>query len=147
MAATRVPMVAASPEVDTFGLVLPRVNLPHSGWPLDGPALRVGGQRQHVGPADRGVRPAQRLGHRLGHRQHQRGGRRRVAPAYPGFDVEVEALNRDPSPVEHLTVPAIMAHLESVVERLDSPPILMGIRRGARSCSCCSIAGMARWAW
>ena len=28
-------MVAARPEVDTFGLVLPRVNLPHSGWPLD----------------------------------------------------------------------------------------------------------------
>src|SRR4051794_29416050 len=27
-------MVAASPEVEIDGLVLPRVNLPHSGWPL-----------------------------------------------------------------------------------------------------------------
>src|SRR6478672_11874793 len=35
VAATRVPIVAARPEVETFGLVLPRVNLPHSGWPLD----------------------------------------------------------------------------------------------------------------
>src|SRR5664279_4836239 len=35
VAATRVPMVAARPEVETVGLVLPRVNLPHSGWPLD----------------------------------------------------------------------------------------------------------------
>src|SRR6476620_7657304 len=35
VAATRVPMVAARPEVDTLGLVLPRVNLPHSGCPLD----------------------------------------------------------------------------------------------------------------
>ena len=36
-------------------------------------------------------------------------GYRVLAPAYPGFEVEVEALNRDPSPVERLTVPAIMA--------------------------------------
>src|SRR6476659_6792618 len=35
VAATSVPMVAASPEVDTFGFVLPRVNLPHSGCALE----------------------------------------------------------------------------------------------------------------
>ena len=35
VAATRVPMVAARPEVDTVGFVLPRVNFPHSGWPFD----------------------------------------------------------------------------------------------------------------
>src|SRR5262245_65713391 len=44
-------------------------------------------------------------------------GYRVLSPAYPGFEVEVEALNRDPSPVERLTVPAIMAHLEAVVGR------------------------------
>src|SRR5262245_30338273 len=33
-------------------------------------------------------------------------GYRVLAPAYPGFEVEVEALNRDPSPVERLTAPA-----------------------------------------
>ena len=38
-----------------------------------------------------------------------------LAPAYPGFEVEVEALNADPSPIEALTVPAIIEHLESVV--------------------------------
>jgi len=57
-------------------------------------------------------------------------GYRVLAPAYPGFEVEVEALNRDPSPVEHLTVPAIMAHLEAVVGGLETPPILMGHSAG-----------------
>ena len=57
-------------------------------------------------------------------------GYRVLAPAYPGFEVEVEALNRDPSPVERLTVPAIMARLESVVGRLEAPPILMGHSAG-----------------
>ena len=29
-----------------------------------------------------------------------------LAPAYPGFDVEVEALNADPTPIEQVTVAA-----------------------------------------
>ena len=33
-------------------------------------------------------------------------GHRVLAPAYPGLEVEVEALNADPSPIEALTVPA-----------------------------------------
>jgi pimeloyl-ACP methyl ester carboxylesterase len=57
-------------------------------------------------------------------------GYRVLAPAYPGFEVEVEALNRDPSPVERLTVPAIMTRLESVVGGLEEPPILMGHSAG-----------------
>jgi pimeloyl-ACP methyl ester carboxylesterase len=57
-------------------------------------------------------------------------GYRVLAPAYPGLEVEVEALNRDPSPIEQLTVPAIMARLQSVVEGIDSPPILMGHSAG-----------------
>jgi pimeloyl-ACP methyl ester carboxylesterase len=57
-------------------------------------------------------------------------GYRVLAPAYPGLEVEVEALNRDPSAIEHLTVPAIMAHLETIVGGLDSPPILMGHSAG-----------------
>ena len=36
-------------------------------------------------------------------------------PAYPGFEVEVEALNADPTPIEEVTVPAIVEHLEAVV--------------------------------
>ena len=57
-------------------------------------------------------------------------GYRVLAPAYPGFDVEVEALNSDPSPIERLTVPAIMTRLESVVGGLAEPPILMGHSAG-----------------
>lgn len=57
-------------------------------------------------------------------------GYRALAPAYPGFEAEVEAINRDPSPVERLTVPAIMAHLEGVVGRCAAPPILMGHSAG-----------------
>lgn len=53
-----------------------------------------------------------------------------LTPAYPGFEVEVEALNADPTPIEELTVPAVIEHLESVVSGLDKPPILMGHSAG-----------------
>ena len=61
---------------------------------------------------------------------YERRGYRVIAPAYPGFEVEVEALNADPSPIESLTVPAIIEHLEAVVGELDSPPIIMGHSAG-----------------
>ena len=57
-------------------------------------------------------------------------GFRVLTPAYPGFEVEVEALNADPTPVEQLTVPAIIDKLETVVRGLDSPPIIMGHSAG-----------------
>ena len=57
-------------------------------------------------------------------------GYRVLAPAYPGFEVEVEALNDDPTPVERLTVPAIIEHLKSIVGALDTPAILMGHSAG-----------------
>jgi pimeloyl-ACP methyl ester carboxylesterase len=53
-----------------------------------------------------------------------------LTPGYPGFDVEVEALNADPTPIAALTVPGIVDHLESVVRELDRPPILMGHSAG-----------------
>lgn len=53
-----------------------------------------------------------------------------LAPAYPGFEVEVEALNADPSPIEALTVPEIIEKLEGIVSELDAPPILMGHSAG-----------------
>ena len=53
-----------------------------------------------------------------------------LAPAYPGFDVEVEALNADPSPIEALEVPAIIERLEGIVAGLDRPPILIGHSAG-----------------
>jgi pimeloyl-ACP methyl ester carboxylesterase len=57
-------------------------------------------------------------------------GYRVLAPAYPGLEVEVEALREDPSPIEALTVPAIVEHLENLVGELDSPPIIMGHSMG-----------------
>jgi pimeloyl-ACP methyl ester carboxylesterase len=57
-------------------------------------------------------------------------GHRVIAPAYPGFEVEVEALNADTTPIEQLTVPAILEHLESVVGGLDTPPIIIGHSAG-----------------
>ncbi len=53
-----------------------------------------------------------------------------LAPAYPGLEVEVEALNADPTPFVELTVPAIIESLESLVSTLDTPPILMGHSAG-----------------
>ena len=57
-------------------------------------------------------------------------GYRVLAPAYPGFEVEVEALNADVSPIETVTVPQIIEHLEAVVGGLESPPILIGHSAG-----------------
>jgi pimeloyl-ACP methyl ester carboxylesterase len=57
-------------------------------------------------------------------------GYRVITPAYPGFEVEVEALNRDPSPIESVTVPKILAHMEGVVRSVEVPPILMGHSAG-----------------
>jgi pimeloyl-ACP methyl ester carboxylesterase len=53
-------------------------------------------------------------------------GYRVIAPAYPGLDVEVEALNADPAPIERLTVPAVLESFEGVIRELDGRPILMG---------------------
>ncbi len=53
-----------------------------------------------------------------------------ITPAYPGFDVEVEALNADPTPIEEVTVPQIIARLEEIVGALTTPPILIGHSAG-----------------
>ena len=57
-------------------------------------------------------------------------GYRVLAPGYPGFEVEVEALNADPQPILDVTVPKIIAHLEAVVRELDRPPIIIGHSAG-----------------
>jgi hypothetical protein len=55
--------------------------------------------------------------------EHYEGkGYRVLAPAYPGFEVEVEALNEDPSPIEALTIPGVVEHLENIVGELDRAP-------------------------
>jgi len=62
--------------------------------------------------------------------RYEAAGYRVLAPAYPGFEVEVEALNADPRPIEALTVPNVLSHLESIVKGLEAPPILMGHSAG-----------------
>ena len=62
--------------------------------------------------------------------RYEQAGYHVIAPAYPGFEVEVEALNQDTSPIEALTVPAVVEHLEAVVGELESPPILIGHSAG-----------------
>jgi pimeloyl-ACP methyl ester carboxylesterase len=52
------------------------------------------------------------------------------APAYPGLEIEVEALREDPSPIEALTIPAIIEHYEGIIDRLESDPIIMGHSAG-----------------
>ena len=55
--------------------------------------------------------------------EHYEGkGYRVLAPAYPGLEVEVEALNEDPSPIEALTIPGVVEHLEGIVGELEKPP-------------------------
>ena len=61
---------------------------------------------------------------------YEKRGLKVLAPAYPGFEVEVEALNADPTPIEQVTVPQIMEHLEGVVGGLERPPILIGHSAG-----------------
>src|SRR4028119_1702587 len=57
-------------------------------------------------------------------------GYRVIAPAYPGFEVGVEALREDPSPIEALTVPAIIEHIGGIIDGLERPPIIIGHSAG-----------------
>jgi pimeloyl-ACP methyl ester carboxylesterase len=61
--------------------------------------------------------------------RYEAAGHRVLAPAYPGFEVGVEALNADPSPIEAVTVPQIIEHLESVAGA-EEKPILIGHSAG-----------------
>ena len=62
--------------------------------------------------------------------RYEAAGHRVLTPAYPGLEVEVEALNEDPAPIVELTVPKIIAHLSAVIDELDEQPILMGHSAG-----------------
>jgi len=57
---------------------------------------------------------------------YQRRGLNVLAPAYPGLEVEVEALRADPSPIAAVTIPATLQRLESIISPLATPPIIMG---------------------
>jgi pimeloyl-ACP methyl ester carboxylesterase len=58
--------------------------------------------------------------------RYERRGHRVVTPAYPGFEVEVEALREDPSPIANADLPETVDHLEAVIRDCDQPPFVMG---------------------
>ncbi|WP_243696929.1 alpha/beta hydrolase [Labedella endophytica] len=49
-----------------------------------------------------------------------------VTPAYPGFEIEVEELRKNPDIIANLSVPAVVEHLAAIIAGLDTPPIIMG---------------------
>ncbi|MGH7724420.1 MAG: alpha/beta hydrolase [Candidatus Eiseniibacteriota bacterium] len=53
-------------------------------------------------------------------------GFRVIAPTYPGFEVEVEALRADPSRIEKVGITEIADHYEAIIRKLDKPPIIIG---------------------
>jgi pimeloyl-ACP methyl ester carboxylesterase len=49
-----------------------------------------------------------------------------LAPAWPGMEVEVEELNRDPSPIAALDVGRVLEHFDRMIRAMDRQPIIMG---------------------
>jgi pimeloyl-ACP methyl ester carboxylesterase len=49
-----------------------------------------------------------------------------LAPAYPGLEVEVEALRADPSPIAALSVETVVDHYDAIIRALPTKPILIG---------------------
>lgn len=62
--------------------------------------------------------------------RYSSGGYKVLAPAWPGLEVEVEALNDDPSPLATLDVEQVVDYYEAIIRGLDSPPIIMGYSLG-----------------
>jgi alpha-beta hydrolase superfamily lysophospholipase len=53
-------------------------------------------------------------------------GYRVIAPSWPGMDVDIAQLRRDPSPIARLGAREIVDHYARIIRRLVSPPIIMG---------------------
>lgn len=53
-------------------------------------------------------------------------GYRVLAPGWPGTEVEVEALRRDPSLFDGLDLTTVVDHYDGIIRGLDEPPILIG---------------------
>ncbi|MEU7000418.1 alpha/beta hydrolase [Nonomuraea sp. NPDC046570] len=49
-----------------------------------------------------------------------------LAPAWPGMEIEVEALRKDPSVMDGLGVTEIAEHYATIIGRLDRRPIIVG---------------------
>ena len=49
-----------------------------------------------------------------------------VSAAWPGLEVEVESLRRDPTPLTRLNLAQAVGHYEQIIRGLDGAPIIMG---------------------
>jgi pimeloyl-ACP methyl ester carboxylesterase len=58
--------------------------------------------------------------------RYERQGLRVVAPAWPGMEGEVDALNRDPSPIAALDVAQVVEHYDRILRAMDRQPIIVG---------------------
>jgi pimeloyl-ACP methyl ester carboxylesterase len=54
----------------------------------------------------------------------------RLSPDLPGLRGRGRALREDPSPIEALTIPAIVEHIGGIIEELEHPPIIIGHSAG-----------------
>lgn len=59
-------------------------------------------------------------------KRYESRGYRVMAPAWPGLEVEVEALRRNPTPIAGQSVEEILAHYERIIRGLPMAPIIMG---------------------
>ena len=57
---------------------------------------------------------------------YEQKGYRVLTPAYPGFEIEVEELRKNPDIIANLTVPETVDHLANVIESVEEPPIIVG---------------------
>ncbi|MGH3366593.1 MAG: alpha/beta hydrolase [Nocardioidaceae bacterium] len=58
--------------------------------------------------------------------RYTQAGYRVLAPGWPGMDVEVEVLRKDPSVMDGLGVREVADHYEGIIRGLGAPPVLMG---------------------
>jgi pimeloyl-ACP methyl ester carboxylesterase len=49
-----------------------------------------------------------------------------IPKSWPGMDIDIDELRRDPSPIATLGVTEIVDHYERIIRELDSPPIIIG---------------------
>lgn len=49
-----------------------------------------------------------------------------LAPSWPGLEGEVEALNRDPSPIGRLDLAQVVDHYDRLIQALPAPPVIVG---------------------
>jgi pimeloyl-ACP methyl ester carboxylesterase len=60
-------------------------------------------------------------------------GYRVLAPSWPGMDVEIEQLRRDPSAIAGLGITEIVDHYDRIIRELERPPIIIGHSLGGLS--------------